>query len=514
MKDMITFKKGLLLSFLGAFGLLILNACDPEDIIEEPAAAFGTSKDGLTVTFTDASANADTYAWDFGDEGTSTDQNPVHTYAAAGTYTVTLTVSNEAGSATASESIEVQEADIIKNFVQGKTWQLVRGEALAYNLGRAPVDNDGVSWEDYNTPWLFSYGDASNAQAALATRGSWANDYYTFNDDGTYDVEFNGDFWGEFGIWAETEFDQTDIDISGGSLPLNTDGNDVSAFIAGTWDWTSDDETSTLSVLGAGAHIVNARYKAGQTSYEVGDGITYNVLKMVEDASADTLVLYVDAFDNDFSETNRSFVILAHYKVEEPAIGEVDPGPVPVDFVEEVSSSTISHTFEDSTGVGTGVDAIYSSSIVEYGVEFEGVTCTKVTRTDADGGFTDFKLISNDADIRFDDNGTYDFSKAQVDVYIPGDNAFSENLLNQVIVKLADQSFMLGNFWQNWSTETIADIETDKWVTLTFDFTDKLADENAAAGIRDNVDMVILEFGGSGHGESGVIYYSDFKFIQ
>jgi hypothetical protein len=35
-----------------------------------------------------------TYAWDFGDGGTSTDANPTYLYAAADTYTVVLTVTN------------------------------------------------------------------------------------------------------------------------------------------------------------------------------------------------------------------------------------------------------------------------------------------------------------------------------------------------------------------------------------------------------------------------------------
>ena len=48
----------------------------------------------LTVRFTDASAvpGAAGYLWDFGDGATSTLRNPAHTYAAGGTYTVTLTV--------------------------------------------------------------------------------------------------------------------------------------------------------------------------------------------------------------------------------------------------------------------------------------------------------------------------------------------------------------------------------------------------------------------------------------
>ena len=53
---------------------------------------------GATVTFTDQSANDPTsWAWNFGDGNTSTDQNPTHTYATAGTYTVTLVATNDSG---------------------------------------------------------------------------------------------------------------------------------------------------------------------------------------------------------------------------------------------------------------------------------------------------------------------------------------------------------------------------------------------------------------------------------
>ncbi|MDR1864075.1 MAG: PKD domain-containing protein [Bacteroidales bacterium] len=65
---------------------------------EGPAAEFTYVADGLQVTFTDASANAESYSWDFGD-GTdaNTSQNPTHTYAAGGVYTVTLTVERSNG---------------------------------------------------------------------------------------------------------------------------------------------------------------------------------------------------------------------------------------------------------------------------------------------------------------------------------------------------------------------------------------------------------------------------------
>ncbi|MFZ5981492.1 MAG: PKD domain-containing protein [Candidatus Zixiibacteriota bacterium] len=69
-----------------------------------PTASFtGTPTSGdapLTVAFTDASTGATAWSWDFGDGGTSTSQNPSHTYTAVGTYTVALTVTNSCGSDT------------------------------------------------------------------------------------------------------------------------------------------------------------------------------------------------------------------------------------------------------------------------------------------------------------------------------------------------------------------------------------------------------------------------------
>ena len=55
----------------------------------------------LEVTFSDLSSEIPTsWSWDFGDAGVSTDENPVHEYAAPGDYTVSLTATNANGSHT------------------------------------------------------------------------------------------------------------------------------------------------------------------------------------------------------------------------------------------------------------------------------------------------------------------------------------------------------------------------------------------------------------------------------
>jgi carboxypeptidase T len=60
---------------------------------------------GESVAFTDFSTGIpSSWSWDFGDGNSSTQQSPVHTYATAGTYSVSLTVSNSEGSNTLTET--------------------------------------------------------------------------------------------------------------------------------------------------------------------------------------------------------------------------------------------------------------------------------------------------------------------------------------------------------------------------------------------------------------------------
>lgn len=63
---------------------------------------------GQVVTFTNTSANATSYQWDFGDGiGTSTMINPTYTYTSGGWYTVTLVASNPGCSDSTTRQIQV-----------------------------------------------------------------------------------------------------------------------------------------------------------------------------------------------------------------------------------------------------------------------------------------------------------------------------------------------------------------------------------------------------------------------
>lgn len=78
-----------------------------------PAAKFDYEVNDLSVKFTDQSNNKPTsWSWNFGDGKTSADQNPTHVYENTGTYNVTLTATNSAGSNSISTDINVVNTDV------------------------------------------------------------------------------------------------------------------------------------------------------------------------------------------------------------------------------------------------------------------------------------------------------------------------------------------------------------------------------------------------------------------
>src|SRR5207247_877852 len=75
---------------------------------QPPTANFTFSCSGLGCNFTSTSSDPDgtiaSYSWTFGDATSSTLQNPSHTYGTGGSYTVTLTVTDNQGAPSAPTS--------------------------------------------------------------------------------------------------------------------------------------------------------------------------------------------------------------------------------------------------------------------------------------------------------------------------------------------------------------------------------------------------------------------------
>jgi PKD repeat protein len=126
-----------------------------------PVAVFAFSPTiplvGQAISFVDQTSNAPTsWAWNFGDGTTSTQQSPVKSYTSAGTYTITLTATNAQGSNSTTRSITVVAA----TGVTGQYQYQVTGSPLAngtnYTVKVEVRDAMGLTssdTEDFATSW-------------------------------------------------------------------------------------------------------------------------------------------------------------------------------------------------------------------------------------------------------------------------------------------------------------------------------------------------------------------------
>ena len=111
---------------------------------------------------------SNTYSWDFGDEGTSSDPFPSWTYGGSGPYNLCLTVSNEEENcvSTSCQMLEIDSLGWINGFMDGFSITIMNGEEgvvngideqpaneLGFNVAPNPVVNGsfGLNWEASST---------------------------------------------------------------------------------------------------------------------------------------------------------------------------------------------------------------------------------------------------------------------------------------------------------------------------------------------------------------------------
>jgi len=107
---------------------------------------------------------SNTYSWDFGDEGSSSDPFPSWTYGGSGPYNLCLTVSNDEEDcvSTSCQMLEIDSLGWINGFVAGFSITIMNGEdgvvngideqsvdELDFNIAPNPVVNGsfGLNWE-------------------------------------------------------------------------------------------------------------------------------------------------------------------------------------------------------------------------------------------------------------------------------------------------------------------------------------------------------------------------------
>ena len=118
----------------------------------------------LVVQFTDASTDAQSWSWDFGDGMPGSPlKNPVHTYTTGGSFNVTLVTTNTFGTATAKKdnyiTVGAFSPGFLASYYRGQTWTDLAGTRTDTSIHF--TDQGGSVWpidmvgrqEDFSVLW-------------------------------------------------------------------------------------------------------------------------------------------------------------------------------------------------------------------------------------------------------------------------------------------------------------------------------------------------------------------------
>ena len=199
----------------------------------------------LTVNFTDQSSwQPSSWVWDFGDGSSSTQQNPSHTYASPGAYTVVLRTSNAFGT----------NARGKQNYITTGT-QIYLEDFETGATGWTHGANAGTDDWELGPP----LGQGGDPAAAFGGTNVFGTDLGSGNRDGLY--EPNSDTWLRspsidgsgatnvalsFQRWLTVEdafYDQARVEIGGNTYFQNPVGSGSEQFVDGSWVQTVADIT-------------------------------------------------------------------------------------------------------------------------------------------------------------------------------------------------------------------------------------------------------------------------------
>src|SRR5438128_1968031 len=105
-------KKNILIVLCAVFAIIPNLSCKKETASSNVKAVFSYIADGFKVNFTDYSTHAADYKWEFSDNDTSNEANPIHVYHSKGDSLATRTITNGAETSTFTDTVFIAGPNI------------------------------------------------------------------------------------------------------------------------------------------------------------------------------------------------------------------------------------------------------------------------------------------------------------------------------------------------------------------------------------------------------------------
>ena len=456
---------------------VFLFACKEDDaelgqVPTEADAAFtfspSTENDNI-LNFT-ATSSAFLKKWDFGNGTTAQGDNVKGTFPVKGTYDVTLTVYTAGGSISYSQTVDIAETDPtlldipVYNMLTGgnsapggKTWVV---DALkAAHLGLGPIESSAPDW--------YKAGANEKEGAGLY------DDKYTFKLAAfSYTQTTNGDVF--INTQQASNFPGSYANKGDFTAPFNAP-TDL------TWSVSETNGKQFLNISTGGF----IGYYTGTTTYEILVIEENQLFLRYTDAANAAFAWYLRLIPEGYTEP----VDPPEYKIED--IYQNFDGTGNFNFVNDGNGSIVAYDNPAPVPINE------SAKVGKY--------------TKANGQAGEYANVQVQLDYKMDIRARHIF---KLKVFIPSYNDYTttggeswqayNTLQKQVSVKLQN-SDLGGNAYTTQAEVIQKNLQTDKWLELTFDF--------SAFATREDFDRVVVQIGGEAIFTGGIFFIDDFSLL-
>lgn len=380
------------------------SVSDTITVTTVPDADFSSVTNGVIVTFTNNSTEANSYEWDFGDGENSTEQDPVHEYATDGVYTVVLSATNDCGTVTSTQTVTIVTPPTA-NFNSNETEGCAPFTVQFNNAS----SNNSVSFE-----WIFPGGNPGTSTETNPT--------VVYDTPGTYDVTL-----------IATNSAGSDTTTLDGYINVNTtpdagftsanNGHEVTftntSSNADSYEWdfgdgnnsAEQDPVHEYDMDGTYTVVLTATNECGTTTATMEITVTTLPTANFNAPQTSGCVPFTVQFNNASSNNSVSFEWIfpggnpSTSTDQNPVVVYDTPGTYDVTLIATNAAGSDTTTLVDYISVGTVPTAGFNESVVDSLVSLTN------TSVDADSYEWDFgdgdTSTESDPDHIYTSDGTY-----------------------------------------------------------------------------------------------------------